>query len=113
MSNNVNLAEITIAAMVEFFTITFFFIFCEFGSMMTYQFDTFNDDFNRCNWYLFPIKMQRMMVICIECIQQPPIIQGYANTVLTRDAFKQVGFLASHESKSDEQEAVYKTNDFD
>lgn len=65
-------------------------ILCTFGDLLTHQFNVFNDELCMCNWYLFPIDLQRMLLIFIINTQQPAIIHGFADTVCTRDAFKQV-----------------------
>lgn len=76
--------------MVALISITLFFFFCEFGGRVDHQFDAINVEFYQYNWYLFPIELQQMLVVFMSGIQQPMIIRGYANTELTREAFKKV-----------------------
>lgn len=64
--------------------------FCEFGAMVTEQFDVFDDEIYFCNWYLLPIKMQKMHLIFIQNTQEPAVIRGYANIRCTREIFKMV-----------------------
>lgn len=66
------------------------FFYCEIGERVTRQFDLFDEELRRCDWYLFPIEMQRLILITMSGSQHPEIIRGYANSVCTRDAFKRV-----------------------
>ena len=77
------------------FTFVIMFLYCEFGEMVTNQFNELNERFSKCNWYLLPIEMQRMFVIVMANTQRPAMIQGYANVVCTRESFKQVRKLIS------------------
>lgn len=69
------------------------FCYCELGERVSQQFNIFDDELRRCRWYLYPLEMQKMLLIILSSTQQPPAIQGYANTVCTRDAFKRVRFV--------------------
>lgn len=66
---------------------------CELGEKVTSQFNVFNEKISDCNWYLFSIETQRVFLIFLSGTQQLAAIQGYANTVCTRDAFKTVIFI--------------------
>lgn len=79
---------------------TLIFLLCESGEAVSHQFDEFDNEFWQSNWYLFPIEMQRMLVIVMLNTQRPAIIQGYANTLCSRDAFKTVKFLMCVRIKS-------------
>lgn len=68
-------------------TFALIFFLCECGELVLSQFDAFNNQLYQCNWYLFSMEMQRMLVIFMINTQQPPTIHGFANT---RDAFKGV-----------------------
>lgn len=68
-------------------------IICLLGEMVANQFDIFDENFSLCDWYTFPIEIQRMLVIAMTNIQQPVTIRGYANTECTRDALKRVIFI--------------------
>lgn len=65
------------------------YFFCYFGKV-THHFNGFNKKLCDCNWFLFPNKMKRIYLIVLSGTQQPAVIQGYGNTVCTRDAFKKV-----------------------
>ena len=86
-SNAVELICTLILMCVSILTI---FFFCEFGDMINTQFDEFDDQLRQCDWYTFPIEMQQLLVIFMTSTQRPAMIQGFANTECTRDAFKKV-----------------------
>lgn len=69
------------------------FLCCNFGERVTHQFNLFDEKLRCCDWYLFPIKIQRLILITMSADQHPCIIHGYANTVCTRDAFKRVNAM--------------------
>lgn len=75
------------------------FVYCEFGERVTHQFNQFNEQFCDCRWYSLPMEMQRIYSIVLVGVQQSVIIEGYSNTVCTRDAFKKVilmcGYIAN------------------
>ena len=89
-SDNVNPAELLSTLMQIGYTFGTLFAYCEFGERVTHQFNQFNEHFCNCDWYLFPIEIKRIFLIVLVGIQDPVIIQGYAITVCTRDAFKKV-----------------------
>lgn len=64
--------------------------YCEFGEMVTHQFHLFDDEIYRCNWYLLPVRLQKMHLIFMQNTQQPTIIRGYPNIWCTREIFKMV-----------------------
>lgn len=73
-----------------FWTFAFLFCMCEFGYMVTNQFDMFDDAIGYCKWYLLPIDMKRMIVILMANHQRPITIHGSGNILCTRIAFKKV-----------------------
>ena len=85
-----NPMELINTFVIVFWSFASIFFFCAFGEMVTHQFNVFDDELCQCDWYLFPIEMKRMMIIFMVNTQQPAIIQGFANTVCTREAFKKV-----------------------
>lgn len=64
--------------------------FGEVGEMVTKQFGLFNTMLGQCNWYLYPLKMQQMLVIFTLEVQQPTHIRGFGNRLCARDTFKRV-----------------------
>lgn len=76
-----------------FWSFVIIFVICEFGELVTNQFDMFNMKLDQCKWYKFPIKMQRIFVIVTVNAQQPVIIQGFANVVCARQTFKSVRMI--------------------
>lgn len=58
--------------------------------MVTNQFEKFEDSLSRCNWYLFPIEMQKMFNIVTANAQQTMTIRGFGNIECNRETFKVV-----------------------
>lgn len=65
-------------------------LICEFGEMVRNEFEIFDNEICQCNWYYFPIKIQRMFVIVIANTQQLEILQAFGNIPCTREIFKKV-----------------------
>lgn len=64
--------------------------FCELGEMTRGRFFQFYDKlYKKCDWYLFPIEMQRMLVIFMVDMK-PICLQGYGHIRLIRKSFKKV-----------------------
>lgn len=67
---------------------------CEFGEMTTARFEDLGEQLcQECNWYLFPMELQRMFVIVVVEAQEPIIIRGFDNTPCARETFKKVDFF--------------------
>lgn len=64
--------------------------YCQFSHMMCEGFNMFCEKFHRCDWYLFPIELQRIYLIFILDTQQLTIVRGFGNILCTRDTFKKV-----------------------
>lgn len=84
--------EILIMAVNVSLMFAWLFIYCEFGERVTHEFNQFNEKLCHCNWYSFSIEMKRIFLITISGTQEPAVVQGFANTTCTRDAFKTVNF---------------------
>lgn len=71
--------------------VAIFFLFNS-GENVTKQFKIFHDELYHCDWYLFPIGMQQMLVTFMSLTQQPVVIQGYGYNLsqCTRENFKKV-----------------------
>lgn len=63
---------------------------CEFGKIVCEKFAVFDHELWQCKWYLFPIEMQRMLVIFMSNTQDQATLLGYGNIECTRDTFKRV-----------------------
>lgn len=66
------------------------FLLCELGETVTNQHELLNDELCQCDWYLFSVGMQKLLVIFISLTQQPVLIRGFANIQCVRDTFKRV-----------------------
>lgn len=75
-----------------FWSFAVVYIFCDGGEMFTAKFQDFNDELEKCDWYTFPIKFQRMHAILLVNAQQTVNIHGFGNILLTRDVMKKVIF---------------------
>lgn len=69
---------------------SFLALFCEFGEMITEQFEMFNDELSQCKWYLFSTDVQQMFVILMAFAQKPMNICGCGKIKCTRESFKKV-----------------------
>lgn len=76
---------------VIIFVITFYiFILSEPGTKITNQFLGFCDEFDRCDWYLLPISIQRMYLVFLSDTQHPIMMHSYANITCERETSKKV-----------------------
>lgn len=90
---NPNPIEILTPSILLVWSFVLIFCLCQCGEFVMNEFDEFADELYQCNWHLFPVEMQRKLVIVMLNTQQSPTIHGYANTFCTREAFKKVSFL--------------------
>lgn len=87
------LIELCRTILMVFWTFVCLFVVCEIGEMLMAKFEMFNAELCQCNWYLYSIKMQRMLMIFISNTQQPTIIQTIGNRLCARITFTSVKFL--------------------
>lgn len=73
-----------------FWSFMVIFLLCNYGEQVTSEIEEIHDNLYDCDWYLFPIKEQRMMQLILVTAQQPINLQGFGNILLTRDTFKKV-----------------------
>lgn len=88
--DNTKLFEITILSMLILWIFVLILMTTEFGERVTYNFDQFGMEFDRCEWNNLPIKMQRTYLIFLLDAQQPKNIQSYGDIMCTRKTLKQV-----------------------
>lgn len=85
--------ELFIISLILFFSMVITLGSCESGEMIVNKFDAFNDAIGQCNWHLFPIEMQQMLIILMANVQQPKLICGFGNIQCSRETFKKVIWL--------------------
>lgn len=66
------------------------FLICEPGARMTTEFEIFENELGRCDWYALPIETQRLYLIFLSNAQNPVQICSYAGIVCSRDTIKRV-----------------------
>lgn len=71
------------------------FYICETGQDVSDRSNKFGDEIYKCDWYLLPHKLQRMLIIILINAQEPVYIRGFGNVECTRESFKQVKLIRS------------------
>lgn len=95
-----NPIAIVITLFMSFWSFMAILGFCLLGEIVTIQFDRFYETLcTNTNWHLFPIEMQRMLVIFIAFAQHSAIIRGSGQTVCRLEAFKKVSWTSKTSSK--------------
>lgn len=90
MTNHIDLIRLFI---ILFWSIIFIFFICEFGEKTTDYFNQLNGALYECDWYTYPIEIQRMLPIILQATQNPIVLQGYGNVFCLRDTFKTVSLI--------------------
>lgn len=67
-------------------------IICEFGQRMTNAFEQIDNKTGKFKWYLFPRKLQRMLLIILIKTQQPVELRCFGSVSATRENSKKVSF---------------------
>lgn len=73
------------------------FFSCELGQQFTNTFDRFTDDFDQLDWYLFPVKIQRILPIVINNVQKAVSFECFGIISGSRDQFRKVEFINLNE----------------
>lgn len=66
------------------------FILCELGERVRIRFEEIDNEINNMNWYLYPIKIQRMLPTMQMMSQQDVQLTAFGNFPCSRDNFKRV-----------------------
>lgn len=82
--------ELSITLAILFVVFAYLYMFCELGEKVSKQFEMFDDALSQCNWYAFPLKIQRILIIFMANSQDPAFLRGYGNILCTRETFKKV-----------------------
>lgn len=82
--------ELFLPVAAWFWSIIAYFLFCEFGEMVTSAFNSL--DMFDCNWFLFPMDIQRLLPTIILNARQPVVFRGFANVLCKREAFRSVSY---------------------
>lgn len=71
------------------------FLMCEPGERVSTQFQLFDDELVRCNWYKLSIKLRQMYLIFLSDTEQPMNIVSYGGIQCTRETSKNVNISMS------------------
>lgn len=69
------------------------FLLCELGERLTDRFNQIENEIFQCNWYTYPMDIQRMLPIIISETQALFVLSGLGNIQCSREAFKNVIYL--------------------
>lgn len=67
-------------------------MYSDFGERISGGFEEIHSAIEECDWYLFPIQIQRML-LTIMIADEAVVVHGFPNVVLTRESFKKVLFV--------------------
>lgn len=87
--------SVLVLVVCGFFGLTTVFIICELGQRMNNDFHEIHNTIDRLDWYLFPIKIQRMLPTIIANAQQPILLECFGSITCTRETFKKVSYTDS------------------
>lgn len=87
---NVNNLVLIRPIVLTFWSFVNILFFCEFGKIVTSEFEDLDDIICQWDWHSFPIEIQRMLPIILISTQKPITLSGIANVVCDRDSFKKV-----------------------
>lgn len=88
--------DLIVAMTLMFWSFVQIFLFCELGENLTSQFDKLNGIIFECEWYTFPIGIQKSLPIIMMGIRLPVVISGYGNIRCTRETFHKVKHIFEH-----------------
>lgn len=89
-ADNSNFFELFAAIMFLNVVVSGLYLICEPGARTTTEFEMFEEELRKCEWYLLPIEMQRMYTILLSDTQNPIQMCSYGGIVCNRDTLKRV-----------------------
>lgn len=73
-----------------FWSFSLVFFLCEFGGTISDKFDELTDVIYQCNWYSYPVEVQRMITTILMSTQDSIALCGFGNVLCNRIMFKKV-----------------------
>lgn len=73
-----------------FWSVVILGIACNCGEMVSNRFEIIHDALCRCDWYLWPIDLQQIILIVLANTQRSTIVYGFGNVECSRESFKKV-----------------------
>lgn len=73
------------------------FALCYLGDMATSKCATTNEDVYHTNWYKYPVKMQKFIILIMMRSQKQFVFKGFSLLQCSLPAFKEVGCYCSNE----------------
>lgn len=66
------------------------YLLCYFCNIVTTAQESIGDEIPRSNWYLLPVKLQKMLPFSIIYAQNPVYVEAFGSIACTRETFKKV-----------------------
>lgn len=66
------------------------FLLCELGQQIIDRSDETYDELLRCNWYTFPLTIQKILPLIMIGAQQSMTMKGFGNIIFTRETLTDV-----------------------
>lgn len=84
------MVEIIILVYMLVLLAPYIFIFCEPSQWYINQFEGFEEEVTRCDWYSLPIDLQRIYMIFLTDAQNPIFLSSFGDIECNRDTSKRV-----------------------
>lgn len=72
------------------------FIVCEMGQRASNNWSSFEEEVIQLHWYLYPIKIQRMLIPLMLYAQKPVVFEFFGKFSCSREQFKKVIHFKTH-----------------
>lgn len=69
---------------------TYIYVLCLFGNEVTANLEQVNRSISESSWNVYPLKMQKYLIVMLIISEEPVYIQGFMNTKCTREVLKKV-----------------------
>lgn len=90
MHGEMNLMTIGIAIIDTLVATACMFVTCELGQRGSNAFEEILDEFDKFNWYKFPLEISRSLPMILAVAQMPVALEVFASIACCRDVLKTV-----------------------
>lgn len=90
MNDNIDTLELLESTVYGLFAFTEVLFTAEIGQIFGNRFEEIDGKFNELDWYLFPMKIQRMLPIVMINMQQSCLIECFGSLTCSRETLKMV-----------------------
>lgn len=92
-SDGSNIMELIEPTTLVSWSFVLIYMACDFGEAITTQYTAIDYSICECDWYSFPLEIQKMLPMVMMSTQKAMIVQVFGKVACTRETFNRVNYF--------------------